>query len=100
MEEIDFRALTASALASELNKILNNYMKIYDEYYSIRSRDSAFLKDLVDGIQGISAVLEVYTENSHINSDYAIEKLNYTKSLVNTTIAYFERKRELENGKI
>ena len=100
MEEIDYRAMTKIALTSELNKMLNNYMKIYDEYYSIGSRDSAFLKDLVDGIKGISAILEVYTKNSHINSDYAIEKLNYTKSQINTTIAYFERKGELENGKI
>lgn len=37
-------------------------MVVYDEYYSTGSRDSAFLKDLIDGIQGISAILEVYVE--------------------------------------
>lgn len=99
MERNDFKKLTESALANELNKIFDNYMQIYDEYYSTGSRDSAFLKDLVDGIQGISAVLEVYAEYGYINSDYAIEKLNYAKSYINATIAYFESKEETENVK-
>lgn len=94
MEEIDCRLLTKSALANELNKILNNYMRVYDEYYSTGSRDSAFLKDLVDGIQGISAVLEVYVENDgYINSDYAIKNLNSTKKYVDETIKYFESRK-------
>ena len=94
MEKIDCRLLTKSALANELNKILNNYMRVYDEYYSTGSRDSAFLKDLVDGIQGISAVLEVYAKNGgHINSDYAIKNLNFTKKYVDETIKYFESKK-------
>lgn len=100
MEKIDCRTLTASSLANELNKIFDNYMQIYDEYYSTGNRDSAFLKDLVDGIQEISAVLEVYVEHGHINSDYVIGKLNYAKSYINATIAYFESKGELEDGKI
>lgn len=91
MEKIDCRLLTKRNLANELNKMLSNYMQVYDEYYSTGSRGSALLKDLVDGIQGISAVLEVYVKNGgHINSEYAIEKLNFTKNYVNETIKYFE----------
>ena len=37
MEKIDCRLLTKRALANELNKILNNYMRVYDEYYSTGS---------------------------------------------------------------
>ena len=88
--------MTKNALSRELNKILNYYMQIYDEYYSTGSRDSAFLKDLVDGIQGISAVLEVYAEHKKIYSKYAIEKLNFTKSYVDTTIKYFEQRGDKE----
>ena len=94
MEKIDCRLLTKRVLANELNKRLKNYMRVYEEYYSTGSRDSAFLKDLVDGIQGISAVLEVYVENGgHINSDYAIKNLNSTKKYVDETIKYFESKK-------
>ena len=80
MEKIDCRLLTKRDLANELNKILSNYMQVYDEYYSTGSRDSAFLKDLVDGIQGISTVLEVYVENDgYINSDYVLKlSANFT----------------------
>lgn len=86
------RFMTKTALTEELSKIVCNYMKIYDEYYSKRSRDSLFLKDLVDGIQGISAVLKVYAEDKKIHPNYAVEKLNLTKKYVDTTIAYFENK--------
>ena len=88
------RFMTKTALIDELNKIVCNYMKIYDEYYSKGSRDSLFLKDLVDGIQGISAVLEVYAEDKKINPNYAVEKLNLTKKYVDTTIEYFKSKNE------
>lgn len=86
------REMTQMSLSRELTKIENNYMKIYDEYYSTGSRDSAFLKDLVDGIQGISAVLEVYTEHGKIHPDYAVEKLKNSISYIKATISYFENK--------
>ncbi len=92
MEEA--RMLTRNSLERDLNKILNNYMKVYDEYYSTHSRDSAFLKDLVDSLIGISAVLEVYTEHKKIHPDYALEKLNNSKSYINAAIRYFESKEE------
>lgn len=86
------REMTKNSLSRELNKILNYYMVVYDEYYSTGSRDSAFLKDLVDGIQGISAVLEVYVEQKGIHPNYAIEKLKFAQSYINATINYFENK--------
>lgn len=94
MDKDFYREMTKNSLSRELNKILNYYMVVYDEYYSTGSRDSAFLKDLVDGIQGISAVLEVYVEHKGIHPDYAIEKLKFSQSYINSTIKYFESKEE------
>ena len=43
------RRITSGSLDIELNKIHRYYMAVYDEYYSDHSsRDSAFLKDLVE----------------------------------------------------
>lgn len=88
------REMTRNSLSRELDKILNYYMTIYDEYYSTGSRDSAFLKDLVDSILGISAILEVYVEQKGIHPSYAIEKLKFSQSYINSTIRYFESKEE------
>jgi len=97
MNNIDYRELTKNSLSRELNKILNYYMAVYDEYYSTGSRDSAFLKDLVDSLQGISAVLEVYVEHNGIHPNYVIEKLNNSKSYINACIVYYKEKGEKEN---
>ena len=97
MDKDFYRQMTKNSLSKELNKILNNYMAVYDEYYSTGSRDSAFFKDLVDGIQGISAVLEAYVEHKGIHPSYAIEKLKFSQSYINATIRYFENK-EGNNG--
>lgn len=90
--DIDYRSMTKSKLMNECYKIINNYMKIYDEYYDTKSRDSAFLKDLVDSLIGISAVLEVYVEDKGIHPSYALEKLNNSKSYIDSCIKYFESK--------
>ena len=91
----DMREITETGLSMELFKIKNNYMKIYDEYYSNRStRDSAFLKDLVDSLKGISAVLEVYVSHKGIDPGYAIEKLKNSKSYIEENINYFENKNK------
>jgi len=94
MDSNFYREMTKKSLSRELDKILNYYMAVYDEYYSTGSRDSAFIKDLVDGIQGISAILEVYVEHGGINPNYAMEKLNFTQSYINATLRYFESKEE------
>ena len=90
----EIREMSRLSLARELFKIEENYMKIYDEYYSTGSRDSAFLKDLVDSLLGISAVLEVYVEHKGIHPNYAIEKLKFSKSYIDATISYFENKED------
>ncbi|HAV90189.1 MAG TPA: hypothetical protein DCW44_02810 [Eubacterium sp.] len=93
------RRMTSGSLDVELNKIYRYYMAVYDEYYSDHSsRDSAFLKDLVDSLKGISAVLEVYVEHKGIHPDYALEKLHNSRSYIDAAIRYYESK--IENGKV
>ena len=89
--------MTKISLERELNNIKQNYMKVYDEYYETDSRHSAFLKDLVDSIQGISAVLEVYVRDKEIHPSYALEKLNWSKSYIEANIRFFESLLEKEN---
>ena len=84
-----FRQNTQNSLNKE-----HYYMQVYDEYYSTGSRDSAFLKDLVDSLIGISAVLEVYVEHKGIHPSYAIEKLNNSLSYIKSVINYFESKEK------
>ena len=76
MDRIEMRQNTEMNLTNELIKIKDNYMKVWDEYYETGSRHSAFLKDLVEALMGISAVLEVYTRDKQIYPSYALEKLN------------------------
>ena len=98
-EEEFCRRMTENGLELELNKIKRYYMAVYDEYYSDNgSRDSAFLKDLVDTLKGISAVLEVYVEHKEIHPDYALEKLNWSKSFIDDSIRYYESKKENKNN--
>ena len=91
------RHMTSYSLQNELDKIHRNYMKVYDEYYDKGTRDSAFLKDLVDSLQGISAVLEVYIEHKGIHPSYALEKLNNSMSYIKAAISFYESK-EKENA--
>lgn len=92
MDKEFLREMTKNSLIKETNKIVNYYMKIYDEYYETGSRDSAFLKDLADSLMGISAVLEVYVEQKGIHPNYALEKLNNSRSYIDACIKYFESK--------
>lgn len=100
MDREFLRGMTRQNLKNELFKIEENYMKVYDRYYSNeQSRDDAFLKDLVDLIQGVSAVLEVYVRNGfEIHPNYALEKLNWSKSFLESNIRYFEAKMEREEN--
>lgn len=92
------RQMTELDLGRELGKIQYYYMKIYDEYYSNDStRDSAFLKDLVDALKGISAVLEVYVEHNGIYPDYALEKLENSKSYIDAAIRYYLAKKDKDD---
>lgn len=94
MSYIETRELTKRGLINETNMIVNNYMKVYDEYYETGSRDSAFLKDLVDSLIGISAVLDVYEPHKGISTDYALEKLKRSRTYIDSCIEYFESKVE------
>ena len=88
------REMTKENITRECRKIINNYMSVYDEYYDTNggNRDSAFLKDLVDSLLGISAILEVYVRDKEIHPSYALEKLNFSKSYLESVIRYYEEK--------
>lgn len=94
MDREFYREMTKESITRECRKIIDNYMSVYDEYYDTNgdSRDSAFLKDLVDSILGISAVLEVYVRDKEIHPSYALEKLNFSKSYLESVIRYYEEK--------
>lgn len=94
MGDYDIRKLTEVNLKRELNNLANNYMEVYDEYYKNGSRDSAFLKDLVDSILGISAVLEVYVRDKEIHPKYVVEKLEFSKRRIDSVINYYSTKKE------
>ena len=53
-----------------------------------------FLKDLVDSLLGISAVLEVYVRDKHIHPNYAVEKLNFSDSYIRSVINFYKSKKE------
>lgn len=87
------REMTEESLSCALRSIKKNYMVVYDDYYSPNGkRDSAFLKDLVDSIQGIDAILEVYVRGKSIDPDYALSKLKFSKSYIDSAICYYESK--------
>lgn len=94
--KVDCREITSNSLKNELIKIHNNYMKVFDEYYKTGSRDSAFLKDLVDSLIGISAVLEVYCDGN-LHPSYAVEKLNSSMSYIKSCLNYYSKKLEQED---
>ena len=94
LTDIDTRELTKRSLIVTTKMIVDNYMKVYDEYYETGSRDSAFLKDLVDSLIDISAVLDVYTSHKGILAGYALEKLKNSRSYIDSCIEYFESKVE------
>lgn len=92
MNDDELRELTKSSMIRILNSLVDNYMKIYDEYYAEGSRESAFLKDLADSILPISEVLEVYVRENYINPDYVVRKLKHSKDIIENTIKFFELK--------
>lgn len=95
MENREFyRQMTEASVMSKLINIGECYMKVYDEYYETYSRDSAFLKDLVDCLQGIEAVLDVYTRDKSIHPSYALEHLKSSKSYIDSAIRYYEYRLE------
>ena len=88
MNDDELRELTKSSMTRILNSLVDNYMKIYDEYYAEGSRESAFLKDLADSILPISEVLEVYTRENCINPDYVVRKLKHSKDIIELSLIH------------
>lgn len=72
------------------DKLISNYITILEEYHETFSRDSAFLKDAVDSILGIQAVLEVYARDKEIHPEYVLEKIGFTKQYIDGIINYYE----------
>ena len=95
MSKEEIKQYSMNSLERSLNKIYEGYSKIYDLYHDEENepeRDVYFIHDMVDAIQGIEAVLEVYTRDNHINPGYACEKLNYSINLLQYIKKYFEEK--------
>lgn len=93
-ELYDNRRLTEMTLTNSLNALKDGYMKVYDEYHndSQCSRDCIFIHDLVDCIQGIVAITTVYARDGVIHPDYVLEKLDWSKSIIEGTEHYFKNK--------
>lgn len=88
-------------MQNDFHDLIVNYLEIIKEYHETRSRDSAFLKDAVDSILGIQAVLEVYARDKEIQPEYAIEKLSFTKRYIEGAIDYYKsvlEQRKDKNG--
>lgn len=95
-----FRILTETNLTVALDRIHENYMKIYDEYNDTMSRDSAFLKDAVDSMLGVDALTYVYTRDKKLHPSYAIEKLNLSINKLEGAKRYYEAVlREMNEGR-
>jgi len=70
-------------------------MTIYDMYYNdSNNRDTVFIKELIDSIVSISAILEVYARERVIHPDYVLEKLKRSRNIIDAAMDYFERKGE------
>lgn len=97
MNDITSRKWTEMGLRNELETLVESYMKIYDEYHSDNcSRDAVFIHDLVDGIKGTIAITEVYARDGNIHPGYALEKLHWSKSFIESCERYFENKLKKE----
>ncbi len=93
---------TYISMRNDFHDLIVNYLEVIKEYHETHSRDSAFLKDAVDSILGIQAVLEVYVEDKEIHPEYAIEKLSFTKRYIEGAIDYYKsvlEQRKDKNGK-
>lgn len=85
-------------LLDSMMNILGNYKVVYGQSYSHdSSRDDVFLKELVDSLMGIESVLEVYVRDGNIHPTYALEKLKQSKSIIDTTIDFYQAKLNIEN---
>lgn len=99
MNSDECKMMTLDSLNRAFDEIISDYSDIYDEYHNNPNaeRDIFFLHDLVDAIKSINTVLYVYNRDKHIHPGYALEKLNYGKSIFEMTMKYYEDKLKEEN---
>jgi hypothetical protein len=88
------KELTMTSLKRSLSEIEASYSIIYDRAYSEKkTRDDVFMKELVDVLLPIEALVYVYARDGEIHPDYALEKLTLAKNMIATQISYWERRR-------
>lgn len=85
-----YRGATEKYLTTTLDRILKNYMEIYDEYYDTLSKETDILKEVADSILGVDAILNVYTRYKGIHPSFAIEKLNLSINKLEGAKEYYE----------
>ena len=95
MTDNEARHLTYLSLKNDLINFLDNYMIIYDRFYDKETgkneREEMYrIKELADGLIGIFAIFDVYAKDKYIHPDYALEKINKTKSYVDSFKTYYD----------
>lgn len=97
--EEELKELTMESLNRSLVNIYRCYSIIYDMCHEKDAdRDTVFIKEAVDAIRGIEAVLEVYTRDKYIHPGYACEKLLWSYNNIKYIHNYFENKLNKENN--
>jgi len=87
------KELTMNTLNRSLDEIAYSYSIIYDRAYSEKkTRDDVFMKELVDVLLPIEALVYVYARDGEIHPAYALEKLTLAKNMIATQVSYWERR--------
>lgn len=87
------KELTMTALRRSLYKIEDCYSIIYDRASSENNtRDDLFMKELVDVLLPIEALVYTYARYGEIHPNYVLEKLTLAKNIIATQIDYWERR--------
>jgi hypothetical protein len=89
------KEITMTSLRRSLHEIEACYSIIYDRAYSEKqTRDDLFMKELVDILLPIEALVYVYARDGEIHPDYVLEKLTLAKNMIATQISYWEARKE------
>lgn len=98
-DEKYYRKLAENSLTKALDRILKNYMEIYDKHYDTPSEETDILKDAANSILGVDAILNVYTRAKEIHPGYAIGRLNYSIYKLECALRYYEKVlKEMNEG--
>ena len=89
------KELTMISLKRSLSEIESCYSIIYDRASSENNtRDDLFMKELVDVLPPIEALVYTYARYGEIHPNYVLEKLTLAKSMIDTQIDYWERRKK------